>query len=99
MDDLTELEDASVFKIKEKQTVSYEKEFVTQMDVLIEYDLNQTVIARDGYKFFDLLSDLGGMQSILKSGIAILVAILKYNMLDNFMVSRLYKQTKQKTSP
>lgn len=61
------------------------------MDIIIEYNLNQMVIARDGYKALDLLSDIGGMQSILMSAVGYLIAILNYNMLDNFIVSRLYK--------
>ena len=66
------------------------------MDIVIEYNLNQTVIARDGYKFFDLLSDLGGMQGILMSLIGYFIAFWNYNMLDNFMVTRLYKIKKSK---
>lgn len=61
------------------------------MDLIVEYNLNQVVIARDGFKILDLLSDVGGMQSILMSTFGYLLAIVNYHMLDNFMVSRLYK--------
>ena len=69
------------------------------MDIIIEYNLNQRVIARDGYKALDLLSDIGGMQSILMSAIGYVVAILNYNMLDNFLVNRLYKIQQPKSEP
>ena len=32
-----------------------------QIDITIEKNLNQIVIARDGYKIFDFISDVGGM--------------------------------------
>lgn len=68
------------------------------MDLTIEYNLNQTIIARDGYTYFDILSDIGGMQSILISFIVIFISIWNYNMLDNFLVTRLYKVNKPKSS-
>ena len=68
------------------------------MDIIIEYNMNQIVIARDSYKFLDLLSDLGGMQGILFSLIGYFIAFWNYNMLDNFMVTRLYKIEKPKIS-
>ena len=49
------------------------------------------VIARDGYTFLDLLSDVGGLQGMLISGMAYVLAFWNYNHFDNFMVSRLYK--------
>ena len=54
-------------------------------------DLNQIVIQRQGFTIFDLLSDIGGIQSLLISGLAYIMSISNYNMFDNFMVSRLYK--------
>ena len=66
------------------------------MDIIIEYNLDQIVIARDGFKLLDLLSDVGGMQSILISIVGYILAIVNYNLLDNFMVSRLYKIAKPK---
>ena len=97
LDDLTELENAKIFKIDQKSTFSYEKDYQAQMDLTIEYNLNQTIIARDGYTYFDILSDVGGMQSILMSFIAIFISVWNHNMLDNFLVSRLYKVKKTKS--
>ena len=54
-------------------------------------NLDQKVVARDGYTFLDLLSDIGGMQSILTSFVAYLMGVWNYNYFDNHMVTRLYK--------
>ena len=49
----------------------------------IEMNLNQLVVARDGYTGLDLLSDVGGMESILISGCLILLGIWNYHYLEN----------------
>jgi hypothetical protein len=49
---------------------------------------------RTHYSFFDLLSDIGGFQGILVTFLASLAGIWNHNMLDNYMVSRLYKLEK-----
>ena len=91
LDDLTELEDSTVFRLEQLPTKSYEKEYDVQLDITIEMNLNQLVIARDGYTVLDYLSDIGGMQSILITGSAILLTIWNYQHLDNFLVSQLYR--------
>ena len=91
MDDLTELEDASVFSLESSSVFSYEKDRVTQMDILIEMNLDEMTIARDGYTFLDYLSDIGGMQGLLISGVAFFLAFWNYNYFDNYMVTRLFK--------
>ena len=40
LDDLTELSDSSVFKFEQKPVMPYEKDFVVQMDISIEMNLN-----------------------------------------------------------
>lgn len=54
-------------------------------------DLNQVVIARNGYTVLDFFSDIGGIQSILISAAAIMVYVWTYNSLDDYMVTKLYK--------
>ena len=61
------------------------------MDITIEYNLDQTVVWREGYKVMDFLSDVGGVQSILMSLIGLFIGIVNYNMLDNFLIKRLYR--------
>ena len=95
LDDLTEFDDASVFKLENLPILSYEKDYFTQMDITIEMNLNQKVIARQGYTVLDFISDLGGMQGMLISFIGWFIAIWNYNMFDNHMVSRLFKVKKR----
>ena len=91
LDELTELRDASIFEIQPKPVKSYEKSFDVQLDITIEMNLDQLVIARDGYTSLDLLSDVGGMESILISSCVILIGIWNYHFLDNALVTKLYR--------
>lgn len=91
LDDITELEDSSVFTIESMPARSYEKDRFVQMDISIEMNLNQTTLARTGYTVLDVLSDVGGIQSIIMSAIGLVLGILNYNNFDNYMASRLYK--------
>ena len=53
--------------------------------------MDRILIERNGYTMFDLLSDLGGLQGILISGISFLLSILNFNHLNGFLASRLFK--------
>lgn len=46
---------------------------------------------REGYTLYDWFSDIGGIQSILISIIAIFVSTWNYRYMDNFLVSKLFK--------
>ena len=83
LDEITELRDSRVFRIQGLPTKSYEKDYEVQLDMTIEMNLNQLVVARDGYTGLDLLSDVGGMESILISGCLILLGIWNYHYLEN----------------
>ena len=54
-------------------------------------NLNQLVIARDGYTALDFISDIGGMQGMLMTGCAFLLTIWNYQHLDNFLIAKLYR--------
>ena len=54
-------------------------------------NFDKVTLARSGYTVLDVLSDIGGIQSIFLSGIGIIIGILNYKNLDNYMASRLYK--------
>ncbi len=60
-------------------------------DITFEMDLNQIEIKRSGYNLFDFFSDIGGIQGLLFSGAAFFMSISNYKMLDNHLISRLYK--------
>ena len=79
LDELTELEDDTVFRFKIEPFKSYEKDYDVQVDITIEMDLNLTVVAREGYTVLDWVSDIGGMQGMLLGFFAFMVAFWNYN--------------------
>ena len=61
------------------------------MDITFEMNLDLQIISRDGYTILDWLSDVGGIQSIIFSGLAIFIGFWNYNYLDNYMAAKLFK--------
>ena len=55
----------------------------------MNYDL--TLIERTGYTLTDLLSDIGGIQGILISAMAMVLGVLNANHLENHLVTKLFK--------
>ena len=96
LDDLTELSDPSIFSLEPLPTKSYENKIDVQLAITIEMNLNERVVARDGYKLLDYFSDIGGIQGLLISGGAYLLAIWNHNNLDNFLLTRLYRLASSK---
>ena len=54
-------------------------------------NFDMVFISRSGYTILDILADVGGLQGILISGIALLLNIWNFNYLDNYLVSKLFK--------
>ena len=79
MDELTELEDASIFKLDMLPIRPYEKDYIVKVEITVEMNLSQLVIARAGYNILDYLSDIGGMQGMLISGVAFFLAFWNFN--------------------
>ena len=77
---------------------SYEKDYDIQVDITFEMNMDQLVISRDGYTILDWLSDIGGIQGIFISALAIFISLCNYNYLDNFLSSKLYKIEKANSS-
>ena len=72
--------------------ISYERsDKSVQLDITIERDLNLLLVSREGYTYLDWISDIGGIQGILISAIAIILSLYNYNHIDNFMASKLYQ--------
>lgn len=63
-----------------------EKDLPVQMNLTFERDMNLVVVVRDGYTILDWISDIGGIQGILISAIAIMISYWNYNYFDNSMV-------------
>ena len=91
LDDLTQIHDTRAFKMEALPLRSQEKDHSVQMEISIEMNLDQITIARSVYTTLDVLSDIGGIQEILMSGMGMLLGIWNYQNFDNYMASRLYK--------
>lgn len=61
------------------------------MVLSIEHNLDLKRFERDVYNMWDLLSDVGGLQSILVWLISLMIAACNTNYLDNVMAKRLYR--------
>ena len=94
MDDLTEIEDFTIFDLEPLPMRSYEKDYDTVMEISIERDLDLYVISREGYTLLDFFSDLGGMQGLLLTFFGLILNIWNYNYLEDFMVTRLFRLEK-----
>ncbi len=56
----------------------------------IDMSLDQTVIERSNYTILDVLSDVGGLESVIASAIALVLSIMNYNNLDSTMITQLF---------
>lgn len=91
LDQVTELEDSSVFKLVRMAPEPYEVEGETFIFMTgIQMNLDQTLIARTGYTFLDVLSDVGGLESIVISTVAIVIQIWNHNRFDTYLASNLF---------
>ena len=54
-------------------------------------DLDLKEIKRSGYTMLDLISDIGGIQGVLFSSFAIFVGVWNHNMIENYLVTKLYR--------
>ena len=99
LDDLTVLYDKTAFKLEKLANKTYEKDELVVMDVTIEMNLDLGLIQREGYDAFDVLSDIGGIQSIVITTFSALLGFWNYRHFDNYMASKLYKfQARSKRS-
>ena len=90
LDDLTELENDAIFSVDQTSTLSYEKGYDVQMDIQFEMNLDKVTMARTGYTFLDVLSDVGGINGLFISFFAVIVGFMNYNHFENYLVSRLF---------
>lgn len=91
LDSITEIYDNSVFYIEQMPKRSFEKERHVQVDITVEMNLDHVTLARSRYTILDLLADVGGIQSMIVSGLALLLSYWNYNHFDNTLVSQLFK--------
>ena len=92
LDEVTELESDQIFHMEPQNVRPEERYEALIASFSFGVDLDQTVVQRMGYTFLDVLSDIGGIQSIVASTLVIFLTILNYNNLDNHLIARFYKQ-------
>lgn len=63
--------------------------------VSFEMNMDMNSIDRVGYNFIDMLSDIGGIQTIVMTTFALILSILNHNYFDSYMAQRLYKLDKE----
>ena len=61
------------------------------MDISIEMNLDRTYLIRQTFDILDLLSDVGGIQTIMVVFASVVVSVLNFGNFDTFLASRLYK--------
>ena len=85
-DTFTELEDSSVFKLDMLQARANEYNGPSEvLSLSFEMNLDLLFVSRDGYTAIDALSDIGGIESIIISGITIFLSIWNYKHFDSYM--------------
>ena len=103
LDDLTLIEDDTIFKLVKMTNLPYEKDRNVQMSMTIEMSLELLVVARTGYTILDVLSDVGGIQSLLMTITTLWIGVWNYKHFDNYMASKLFKVhkngSKEKAKP
>ena len=91
LDDLTKKELTDVFQMESKPVISYEKPDNTWLMITVEMKLDLMTYERTIYTMFDLLSDIGGLSSILISLLAIVASAWNHDNFDNMMVAHLFR--------
>ena len=91
LDDWTKTEMSDLFKLVPQTSYSYEKPDNTWLSITVEMNLDLMTYERTIYTMFDLLSDIGGLSSILISIFAVIASTWNYDKFDNMMVAHLFK--------
>ena len=87
LDDLTELTSEYPFKLEQMPTVTYEKDDIVQMEFTVEINSDLLSIERHGYTMIDLLSDVGGVQTIFVTLIGLFLSLWNYEHFDTTIAS------------
>ena len=62
MDEVTELQDSSVFRLRKSGIWNDYNDQNKIYSIQIQMSMDQTLIERNGYTILDILSDVGGLQ-------------------------------------
>ena len=91
LDSVTLLIDSQAFTLENggEELIDMDEDVITALAVRGHNEL--IVIERSNYSVLDLLGDIGGLESIVFSTVALLLSVLNYNHLDNMLASQLFK--------
>lgn len=91
LDDLTESEFTSLFKIEKADTRPFEWSPETMMAISFELDQDLIVVERDITNIMDVISDIGGFVEIMSITGSVFLTIFNYQNFNNYLVSKLFK--------
>ena len=74
LNDVTKIDVGGLFSMNRRDSLPYEEDDDTWIMVTVEMDPNLTMYERSVYTFFDLLSDLGGLNGILMTFAGLILA-------------------------
>ena len=90
-DDITLLRNEELFRIEKGISRPFEYDEKSVMAFSYEHYYDRQVIRRSNYTFLGVLSDVGGLSSVIASVFTTLLAIINYNNLNGYMVNKLFK--------
>ena len=61
------------------------------MEIIVQRNLDLTVIQRDGYTIMDYLSDIGGISNIIYNFFFIFLSLWNYKYIEDHLVSNLFR--------
>ena len=77
LDEITELIDSSVYRLKQVLPRPYEKKD-TMLAITIEASLDQDIIMRETLTVMDILSDIGGFAEVLIFTSSMVLSVFNY---------------------
>ena len=78
MDEMTLYKDESIFTVERIPQMPAEANDYIQMEVSFEMNLDLVTIKRTYYSLLDVLSDVGGLITVVMNAVAISLIILNY---------------------
>ena len=89
--DLTMKTRDDLFEVKRLTSLPYEFVDNVWLSITVEMDFDITTYEREVYTCLELLSDIGGLSGMLMTVFGFLIMTWNYQVLDNFLVSKLFK--------
>lgn len=91
LDEITELTDSSVYRLKQVLPRPYEKKD-TMLAITIEASLDQDIIMRETLTVMDILADIGGFAEVLIFTSSMVLSVFNYQYLNSLIASKLYEE-------